>query len=61
MNHSALFRIVGLLTAAVLCTSAQAQKDPASSYPDKPIHVIVGYAAGGGNDLVARVISQQTR
>jgi tripartite-type tricarboxylate transporter receptor subunit TctC len=59
MNHSALFRIVGLLTAAVLFTSAQAQKDPARSYPDKPIHVIVGYAAGGGNDLVARVIGQQ--
>ncbi len=59
MNHSALFRIVGLLTAAVLFSSAQAQKDPAKSYPDKPIHVIVGYAAGGGNDLVARIISQK--
>lgn len=59
MNRSALFRIAGLLTAAVLFTSAQAQKDPARSYPEKPIHVIVGYAAGGGNDLVARVISQQ--
>jgi tripartite-type tricarboxylate transporter receptor subunit TctC len=59
MNHSALFRIVGLLTAAVLCASAQAQKDPTRSFPDKPIHVIVGYAAGGANDLVARVFGSK--
>ena len=59
MNRTALFRIAGLLTAAVLCISALAQEDPAKSYPDKPIHLIVGFAAGGGNDLVARVISQR--
>ncbi len=47
--------VLSLLTAAVLCTSARAQEDPAKSYPNKPIRVIVGYAAGGANDLVARV------
>lgn len=59
MNKSALHRIAGLLTAAVLLTSAQAQDDLAKNYPDKPIRVIVGYAAGGANDLVARVVSQK--
>ena len=43
----------------MLFTPAQAQDDLAKNYPDKPIRMIVGYAAGGANDLVARVISQK--
>jgi tripartite-type tricarboxylate transporter receptor subunit TctC len=59
MNHSVLLRIVGMVTAAVLFTSAQAEENSAKNYPDRPIRVIVGYAAGGANDLVARIISQK--
>jgi tripartite-type tricarboxylate transporter receptor subunit TctC len=29
----------------------------AQDWPDRPVHVIVPYAAGGGTDLVARVLS----
>jgi tripartite-type tricarboxylate transporter receptor subunit TctC len=29
----------------------------AADYPNKPVHLVVGYAAGGGTDLVARVIA----
>ena len=29
----------------------------AQSWPDRPVHVIVPYAAGGGTDLVARVLA----
>lgn len=29
----------------------------AQTYPNRPIHLVVGYAAGGGTDLVARAIS----
>jgi tripartite-type tricarboxylate transporter receptor subunit TctC len=34
---------------------------PATSqeYPAKPIHLIVGFAAGGGNDIIARVFGQK--
>ena len=39
---------------AVAAQPAGAQGD--ASYPDKPIRVIVGFAAGGGNDLFARLI-----
>ena len=55
MNRRAMPAFLGLVTAAVLSTSALAQEDMAKSYPDKPIRLIVGYAAGGANDLVARV------
>ena len=57
MIRLALLLLSSLVTAAVLSTSAQAQEDPAKSYPNKLIRVIVGYAAGGANDLVARVFS----
>jgi tripartite-type tricarboxylate transporter receptor subunit TctC len=40
--------------AAVSVQPAAAQGE--ASYPDKPIRVIVGFAAGGGNDLFARLI-----
>ena len=40
--------------AAFVAQQAGAQGD--ANYPDKPIRVIVGFAAGGGNDLFARLI-----
>lgn len=59
MKRSFLFRLLCLATAAVsFAASAQAQ-DAAKSFPDKPIRVIVGYAPGGANDLVARVLGQK--
>ncbi len=30
------------------------------TYPAKPIRIVVGYSAGGGNDLIARVIAPHT-
>jgi tripartite-type tricarboxylate transporter receptor subunit TctC len=41
--------------AAVAVQPAWAQAD----YPTKPIRVIVGFAAGGGNDLFARLVGQK--
>jgi tripartite-type tricarboxylate transporter receptor subunit TctC len=38
-------------------SSAAAQGDP--NYPNRPIRIIVGFAAGGGNDIFARVIGQK--
>ena len=46
-------RFIALLCAA-LAGTAQAQ-----SYPDKPIRIIVGYAAGGGNDIIVRVMTPE--
>jgi tripartite-type tricarboxylate transporter receptor subunit TctC len=51
--------------AALLClilalpvTRAKAS-DEASSYPNRPIRLVVGFTAGGGNDIIARVIGQK--
>jgi len=55
-----LFRcslIAGLL-AALSANTALAQED-ASKYPSRPIHIIVGFAAGGGNDVIARIYAQK--
>ena len=49
--------LAGVALAALLSASAQGQDDPARSFPSKPIRIIVGYSAGGGNDIVARVVA----
>jgi tripartite-type tricarboxylate transporter receptor subunit TctC len=38
--------------------SACAQEDP-SKYPTRAIHIVVGFAAGGGNDIIARIFGQK--
>jgi tripartite-type tricarboxylate transporter receptor subunit TctC len=45
--------IIALLLAA-LASPALAQ-----DYPSRPVHIIVGYSAGGGTDVVARVIGDK--
>ncbi len=49
--------IAGIFAAALLASSAWAQDDPAKNFPAKPIRIIVGYAAGGGNDIVMRIVA----
>ena len=57
MNLQHLWRVlrplaqVGLLAGVTTLAAAQ-------SYPNKPVKVIVGYAAGGAVDVVARTIGQ---
>jgi tripartite-type tricarboxylate transporter receptor subunit TctC len=34
-------------------------QEPAASFPSRPIRIIVGFAAGGGNDIFARLIGQK--
>ena len=40
-------------------SSVQAQADAAAGYPKQPIKFVIGFAPGGGNDLMGRVIGQK--
>ncbi|MFM2239721.1 MAG: hypothetical protein RJA69_1095, partial [Pseudomonadota bacterium] len=45
-------------TCAVVAGAAVSPRARAQTYPTKPIKVIVGYAAGGAVDIVARTVGQ---
>src|SRR5215472_16047955 len=45
--------------ATIAAHPASAQGDAAANYPNRPIRLIVGFAAGGGNDLFARLVGQK--
>jgi tripartite-type tricarboxylate transporter receptor subunit TctC len=49
------FKVIGLLVALILACGESA----AQSYPSKPIRWIVGFAPGGGNDSLARIVVQK--
>src|SRR4030088_2170967 len=53
---AACLGFVALATAEIV--PATAQEDPIK-YPARPIHIVVGFAAGGGNDIIARAFGQK--
>ena len=55
-RHLLLGACLGLL--ALTANLAFAQEDPAK-YPTRALHIIVGFAAGGGNDIIARIFGQK--
>ena len=48
-------RLAFLIIAALVHASALGQE----SYPAKPVRVVVGYAAGGGNDIIIRLMAPE--
>jgi len=50
-------RLVGSIWVFLLGLSSPALAQDA--YPSKPIRIIVGYAAGGGNDIIVRVMQPE--
>jgi tripartite-type tricarboxylate transporter receptor subunit TctC len=53
---AACLGFVALATAEIV--PATAQEDPIK-YPARAIHIVVGFAAGGGNDIIARIFGQK--
>ena len=50
------FRWLAAAVMALVAVPALAQGD-VKNYPNKPIRIVVGYAAGGGNDIIVRVVA----
>jgi tripartite-type tricarboxylate transporter receptor subunit TctC len=46
-----------ILLALIFASRATAQD--AAGFPNKPIRIVVAFAAGGGNDIIARIIGQK--
>jgi tripartite-type tricarboxylate transporter receptor subunit TctC len=50
--------IIGL-SAVVLMAAAAAAQPGGTNWPDRPIHLLVPFAAGGSSDIVARLVAQK--
>ncbi|MBV9460066.1 MAG: tripartite tricarboxylate transporter substrate binding protein [Bradyrhizobium sp.] len=50
--------LIAVLLTAFTANAALAAED-AANYPNHTIRIIVGFAAGGGNDIIARVYAQK--
>jgi tripartite-type tricarboxylate transporter receptor subunit TctC len=51
-------RSIAVTLLAVICVSLPASVLAADKYPSRPVHWVVGFAAGGPNDIVARVLGE---
>ena len=48
-----------LLVTFILVIAAPVCKGASDDFPSKSVRIVVAYAAGGGNDLIARVLSKR--
>ena len=47
-----------LATASLVAALSAAAAPSAMAWPDKPVRLVVTFAAGGASDIVARVIAE---
>jgi tripartite-type tricarboxylate transporter receptor subunit TctC len=52
-------RSIILVLAALMCAVGFAAAAQTQSYPNRPVRIIVGFAAGSGPDIIARAVGAQ--
>jgi tripartite-type tricarboxylate transporter receptor subunit TctC len=53
-------RLYGLLAAALAaCLPVRESAAEAAKFPERPVKIVVGFSAGGGTDVVARILAQK--
>ena len=52
-------RLVAIAFLAATALAPAAVHAQTAGYPNKPVHVIVGFPAGAGNDILARLVAQK--
>lgn len=57
MNSRLLARLAGLALVLLLALPVLAQDSPERNFPNKQIRIVVGYGAGGGTDIITRILS----
>ena len=58
-RRTVLASTVLLVAGPGAVSGALAQSDPAAGYPKQPLKLVIGFAPGGGNDLMGRVVAQK--
>ena len=51
-------RKIATVLAALILTSPAAAQESADAWPSRPMTLVVPFAAGGGNDVLARIVAQ---
>ena len=51
--------LIALVLCAATCGAQAAETQSGSSYPNRPVRLIVPYPPGGGNDTLARIFGQK--
>ncbi len=59
MKTKPLRRCLSAVASAALLMTALPATSMAQAWPDKPIHLLVGFAPGGPTDVVARILSEE--